>query len=748
MAREWTTLEEGTVQVDARHLKMQSAQAIRSVLDALVELVTNSDDAYGEAGDDKGKILIEVIRERGERSGVVVVKDRAGGLTIDEMKQKILKYGAFLAGARTRGYMGRGAKDIVTLGHATFESIKDGQVHRVELDSDFRTNIKKPVKASKEDYEEHGLRPGKGGMKVTLEVSKRHKVPQHDTLVRDLQRHHALRDVFQHREVRLIDRRTGAQATLRYSPPEGTLFYEDTLQFQAPYDGASAHLKLFKAPEELPSELQEGIIVGDGHAIHQVTRFAPDLEEDPTARRFFGRLECDYIRTLQLEFEECRKRGTGPPGHNPVDIVDPNRRRGLDRDDHPFVAKLWNWAEEVLRAAVNEVREEEGQKETQVANEETEKRLKSLSKAVAEHLKARIEEETLAPKTSEQEAVLQEEGVLLNPQFNRIMVGETRRLGYTVLSFGANNDPDHVTVSIEGGGLDVDNVRPPLRPQRRNPDRLSAYFEITGTACTESVVLSVTHFNELIKPVTRRIEVTEPKDPYADLPYGLFFERQNYTVHNNGVRTLSFVARGRRFRGIKWDAKDLIKSSRSEAVVILRGNALSVEQITKDIWKGDTVVRGQGVNRSSVITLSISTKDGVETANTRVKVVGKEEPPGVSIQIKIVDDPAGQWRAAWDRENSNLLKVFAEHPTLARYLGSKEDKYPGQEQPHFRILLAEIVADKVVQRILEAKAEANPQLFSDPQRFFFLYSEEMTSFLPVAHKIMVSDRDVPELNRG
>ena len=105
MAREWKTLEEGTVEVDPRNLKMQSAQAIRSVLDALVELVTNSDDAYGEAGDDKGKILIEVTRERGERSGIVVVKDRAGGLTIDEMKQKILKYGAFLAGVRTRGYM-------------------------------------------------------------------------------------------------------------------------------------------------------------------------------------------------------------------------------------------------------------------------------------------------------------------------------------------------------------------------------------------------------------------------------------------------------------------------------------------------------------------------------------------------------------------------------------------------------------------------------------------------------------------
>jgi hypothetical protein len=110
-----------------------------------------------------------------------------------------------------------------------------------------------------------------------------------------------------------------------------------------------------------------------------------------------------------------------------------------------------------------------------------------------------------------------------------------------------------------------------------------------------------------------------------------------------------------------------------------------------------------------------------------------------------VPDPAGQWRAAWDRDNPNLLKVYAEHPTLARYLGPREQGYPGQQQAHFRVLLGEIVADKVVQRILEVKAEANPRLFSDPQRFFFLYSEEMTTFLPIAHKVMLSDRDVARL---
>lgn len=747
MAREWTTIKEGTVEVDPRHLKMQSAQAIRSVLDAIVELVTNSDDAYWEIGDAKGKIAINVTRERGERSGVIAVKDRAGGMTLQEMRQKILKYGAFSAGEQARGFMGRGAKDIVALGRAIFQSIKDGRVQRIELDSGFHASIKKPVKAGKEDYKEHGLRPGKGGMFVTLEVSKRHKVPQHSTLVRDLQRHYALRDIFQQREVRLGDGRTMEHAVLHYTPPAGTLFYDGVFKFGSPYEGASARLRLFRAEQELSSEVQEGVIVTDERAIHQVTRFASDLEEDPVARRFFGRLDCPHIRKLQLEFEEKRRAGEEPSPENPVDIVDPNRRRGLDRDSHPFVTQLFHWAEEVLRTAVEEVRREEGEREARVANRQTKKRLKALSKAVAEHLKSRVEEEALAPRTKEQEAALQEEGVLLNPQFDRIMVGKARRLGYTVLSFGEGEDPKHVTVDVKGDGLSVDNNNPPLCPQRRNPDRLSAYFEITGIQPTDSAILTVTHSNELIKPISRTIEVVEHEDPYADLPYGLFFEKQNYTVHSNGLRTLRFVARGRRFRGVDWAARDLIQSARPDAVAILRGNALSAEKVAKDVWQGEAQVRGQGVGRSSVITLSVPTRDGHETANARVKVVDKEEAPGVSVDIQLVPDPAGQWRAAWDRDNPNLLKVYAEHPTLARYLGPREQAYPGQEQPHFRVLLGEIVADKVVQRILEARALAKPRSFSDPQRFFFLYSEEMTTFLPIAHRVMLSDRDVARLRR-
>jgi DNA topoisomerase VI subunit B len=96
-----------SIEVDSRALKIQSQQAIRSVIDALVELITNSDDAYGT---NSGKIIIEIKRQRDVIVGQVIVKDRAGGLTLEEMKSKILKYGGFSAADKSRGFMGRGPR--------------------------------------------------------------------------------------------------------------------------------------------------------------------------------------------------------------------------------------------------------------------------------------------------------------------------------------------------------------------------------------------------------------------------------------------------------------------------------------------------------------------------------------------------------------------------------------------------------------------------------------------------------------
>ena len=86
--REWTVIGEGEVDVDRRHLVQSSQQAIRWVDEALVELITNSDDAYRKLEDPKGKIIIEVSRRR-KNSSTILAKDRAGGMTLSELKEKM-----------------------------------------------------------------------------------------------------------------------------------------------------------------------------------------------------------------------------------------------------------------------------------------------------------------------------------------------------------------------------------------------------------------------------------------------------------------------------------------------------------------------------------------------------------------------------------------------------------------------------------------------------------------------------------
>ena len=69
--------------VAARRTLMQNAKLnIGDVSDAIVELVTNSDDRYQILGTD-GRIEIEVERRRSGRSSVLRVRDFADGMTAE-----------------------------------------------------------------------------------------------------------------------------------------------------------------------------------------------------------------------------------------------------------------------------------------------------------------------------------------------------------------------------------------------------------------------------------------------------------------------------------------------------------------------------------------------------------------------------------------------------------------------------------------------------------------------------------------
>ena len=134
----------GTLEMSSRYIKSNQSHAIKTVYQALVELITNADDRY-QVLDRSGIGLIEIEYES-KRNGksTICVRDYADGMDYEQMDRKICRYGEQVSGLEkgmaVRGTNSRGAKDIAALGKVIFESIPKGKsLYVCEIDgSEFK----------------------------------------------------------------------------------------------------------------------------------------------------------------------------------------------------------------------------------------------------------------------------------------------------------------------------------------------------------------------------------------------------------------------------------------------------------------------------------------------------------------------------------------------------------------------------------------------------------------------------------
>ncbi len=78
---------------------------------------------------------------------------------------------------------------------------------------------------------------------------------------------------------------------------------------------------------------------------------------------------------------------------------------------------------------------------------------------------------------------------------------------------------------------------------------------------------------------------------------------------------------------------------------------------------------------------------------------------------------------------------------MQRYLGPESEDFTGQDSRHFRLLIAEIVADAVCAKIV-ANRDARLEYEDDEPDWTFYYAEYsrlVTQFLPIAHALQVPD---------
>lgn len=199
--------EEQDLPTDSRIQIQLSYGTIRYLYDAVVELVTNSDDSYKrleeEGNSTKGEIKIRVRRLKGGRCDILEVIDFAEGMEKEQLK-KSLKFAGeasgFEEGKSVRGLFGRGLKEaILALGKGEIYTIKDDKLSKAILWAGHKGGKYRPPKeahiSSKEEREELGIIEGNGTVVRITVTNDKIKCPDSKTFLPQIVDHYALRDI-------------------------------------------------------------------------------------------------------------------------------------------------------------------------------------------------------------------------------------------------------------------------------------------------------------------------------------------------------------------------------------------------------------------------------------------------------------------------------------------------------------------------------------------------------------------------
>jgi hypothetical protein len=296
----------------------QADQAIRKdVIRALVELITNCNDSYHRIEDagieTSGLIIVEVERKVAQPSLIRVI-DNAEGMTPDDLDLKVGRYGeatsGFREGRSVRGLWGRGLKDsFFGLGHGSVSSVRDGKFSRCTLkviNGKPTYQREKSLRASRAIKNQFELSFGVGTSMEIVVAREDIRIPQFDTLRRNLERHFELRAVMNNRKRTVLLRDIDGRGKMRnevqltHKPPIGKQVLDTT--FEIPGFMAAGHLQVFRADEPLSTPAEEGdyadggILVVSRGVVLSLTLFK--FEHNEHASRFYGSINCDYLHEL------------------------------------------------------------------------------------------------------------------------------------------------------------------------------------------------------------------------------------------------------------------------------------------------------------------------------------------------------------------------------------------------------------------------------------------------------------------
>ncbi len=343
---------ETTLTIDTRLYDLIRQVSITNIDEALVELVTNSVDAYNTRTDWTTKTIdIEV----NEESRVLTIRDYSIGMSNAEICAKVLVVGSLTAVDTSRGFIGRGLKDVSSIGDITLVSIKNGLLTRVIIKENMSVLIYEQDVEASVDHQILYKLPS-DGTSVSVNVNKTVIFQDSFKVYTNVCNNIFFRKIHEDGSFNITV--NGTKTTYTYPAAKRILNYDFDING---YEGAKGNFKLYKTDTPIKSKYNSmfnshGVLVTtsksvyeNGSCIASSDLYARDYTTNNNFRYIYGELKCDYIDKLVQDITT-----TGRTTDNPHLVFDPNRRGGLSKK-HPFVIKLFEYPYKWIEMVVNKI---------------------------------------------------------------------------------------------------------------------------------------------------------------------------------------------------------------------------------------------------------------------------------------------------------------------------------------------------------------------------------------------------------
>lgn len=709
----------GSVQYTNRAFEQDGDFAMRGdIVRALIELITNADDVYrGRSG--PIRITIDNNNEP-DFPLLVSVSDAAVGMSLETMLEKFTVIGgnneAFVREQVGRGLLGRGAKDVASLGRVEFESIKDGNYASLTVSRNGDWEAPEfEVPATQSHRELLGLLEGESGVTATVYLRPSVRIPRTNVLIARLSSNCQLRDLLDRCDVKLTDlRRNRIDASISYNRPNAALTLTRTIEIPG-FDGsASIELNILDVGSDkaLSAESPHGVLVKSETTIYENTLFG--LDNKPFANLITGVVDVPKINEIIRDYIK-NDDGSG------TSLIS-RSRDGLVAE-HPFRRELWKACASVVAELLSTLAEERAKTDGQ--GEKLTRDLKDAAAALAQEF-SRLKEEIEGETDNSGDGYVDAD---LDVIPGRLAISVNASQTVTVRVKPTFSSPLLVSVANPESGVIVSV--PDVTNWREHPrlDLLVTNFVVTAGPDVESAVILV-RVGELSAAI--EVHVREIGSREIAPPTGLEITPGSSMISPTRTKRLTLRA------PIEFSDHEVEIQSTGVAFMTEPTSAI-LRPVPDGSWAQATLKFHAGVDVGLAAIRAFSPFIG--DASASLEVIESRTLGGTNFEITLHRGGPTPRRAVLypDDAGTHIIRINTDHSATNGVFGrydEQEGRYEFEESDKAKLLIAEICAQVLAENLVELDSLKRPAHFQDAQSYFIRTGEIASKFVAIVFRAL------------